>query len=108
MTDTAVPHDRLQPHGLKPISWPAVFGELAVGAAEGVDRQTREAQLHLSRERLEAAPATAVVEADRPGTTIVPGHGLCSNGVRAAAYGPGAGGPDDSLPATACRALRTS
>ena len=69
------------PAGLKLIACPAVLGELADGATDGVDTHTPEAQLHLSPERLKAALAAAVAEADEPGATIVLGYGLCSNSV---------------------------
>ena len=67
--------------GLKLIACPAVLGELADGATDGVDTHELEAQLHLSPERLKAALAAAVAEADKPGATIVLGYGLCSNSV---------------------------
>jgi hypothetical protein len=70
-----------RPAGLKLIACPAVLGELADGATDGVDTQKLEAQLHLSPERLKAALAAAVAEADEPGATIVLGYGLCSNSV---------------------------
>jgi len=67
--------------GLKLITCPAVLGELADGATDGVDTRKLEAQLHLRPERLKAALQTAVAEADKPGATIVLGYGLCSNTV---------------------------
>jgi hypothetical protein len=67
--------------GLKLIACPAVLGELAEGATDGVDCQTLEAQLHLSPERLKEALRAAVADADRPGATIVLGYGMCSNAV---------------------------
>jgi hypothetical protein len=70
-----------RPAGLKLIACPAVVGELADGATDGVDTYELEAQLHLSPERLKAALAAAVAEADKPGATIVLGYGLCSNSV---------------------------
>ena len=70
-----------RPAGLKLIACPAVLGELADGATDGVDTHKLEAQLHLSPERLKAALAAAVAEADEPGATIVLGYGLCSNSV---------------------------
>jgi hypothetical protein len=63
------------------IACPAVLGELAEGAAEGVRTATLDAQLHVSPERLKAALGEAVAAADRPGATIVLGYGLCSNAV---------------------------
>ena len=67
--------------GLKLIACPAVLGELADGATDGIDTHELEAQLHLSPERLKAALRVAVAEADKPGATIVLGYGLCSNSV---------------------------
>ena len=67
--------------GLKFIACPAVLGELADGAVEGVDCHELEAQLHVSPERLKEALRVAVAEADVPGATIVLGYGLCSNSV---------------------------
>ena len=67
--------------GLKLIACPAVLGELAEGATDGVDTHKLEAQLHLNPERLKAALQAAVAEADKPGATIVLGYGLCSNSV---------------------------
>jgi hypothetical protein len=67
--------------GLKLIACPAVLGELAEGATDGVDCQKLEAQLHLSPERLKEALRAAVAEADKPGATIVLGYGMCSNAV---------------------------
>lgn len=63
------------------IACPAVLGELAEGAADGVDCATLDAQLHIDPERLKAALRVAVAEADKPGATIVLGYGLCSNAV---------------------------
>ena len=65
--------------GLVFIACPAVIGELAAGAVEGVACQTLEAQLHTSPERLKVALREAVAAADRPGATIVLGYGMCSN-----------------------------
>ncbi len=70
-----------RPGGLKLIACPAVLGELADGATDGVDCGTLEAQLHLSPERLKEALRAAVADADKPGATIVLGYGLCSNAV---------------------------
>ena len=53
--------------GLKFIACPAVLGELADGATEGVDCRKLEAQLHVSPERLKDALRVAVAEADEPG-----------------------------------------
>jgi hypothetical protein len=69
------------PGGLKFIACPAVIGELAEGATEGIDCHELEAQLHVSPERLKEALRVAVAEADVPGATIVLGYGLCSNSV---------------------------
>ena len=63
------------------LACPAVTGELADGATDGVDCRELEAQLHISPERLKTALAAAVAEADVPGATIVLGYGLCSNSV---------------------------
>ena len=70
-----------RPGGLKLIACPAVIGELADGAADGVDCGSLEAQLHLSPERLREALRAVVADADKPGATIVLGYGLCSNAV---------------------------
>lgn len=70
-----------RPGRLKLIACPAVLGELADGAVQGVDCQELEAQLHLSPERLKEALRAAVAEADAPGATIVLGYGLCANSV---------------------------
>lgn len=67
--------------GLKLIACPAVLGELAEGATDGVDCRTMEAQLHLNPERLKEAIRVAVADADKPGATIVLGYGMCSNAV---------------------------
>ncbi len=80
MSDTRGP-GAPRPENLRLIACPAVLGELAEGATEGVDCGTLEAQLHLSPERLKEALRAAVAEADRPGMTIVLGFGLCSNAV---------------------------
>ena len=69
------------PSGLKLIACPAVLGELADGATDGIDCQKLEAQLHVSPERLKEALRTAVADADKPGATIVLGYGMCSNAV---------------------------
>jgi len=66
---------------LRLIACPAVLGELAEGATDGVDCGTLDAQLHLSPERLKEGLRAAVAEADKPGATIVLGFGLCSNAV---------------------------
>jgi hypothetical protein len=82
MTDRETPPPALPDrNGLKLIACPAVLGELADGATDGVDLLKLEAQLHLSPERLKAALQAAVAEADKPGATIVLGYGLCSNSV---------------------------
>ena len=67
--------------GLKLIACPAVLGELAEDAVEGVDCHELEAQLHVSPERLKEALRVAVADADVPDATIVLGYGLCSNSV---------------------------
>jgi hypothetical protein len=66
---------------LKLIACPAVLGELADGALEGLEVLTLEGQLHLSPERLRAALADLVAAADEPGVTLIIGYGLCSNAV---------------------------
>ena len=84
MTDSSLndaPRCEERPSGLKFIACPAVIGELADGATEGVDCHELEAQLHVSPERLKEALRAAVAEADKPGATIVLGYGLCSNSV---------------------------
>ncbi len=63
------------------IACPAVTGELAEGATEGVDCRELEAHLHIKPESLKVALRDAVAELDRPGATIVLGYGLCSNAV---------------------------
>ena len=55
------------------IACPAVLGELADGATDGVRTATLEAQLHISPERLKVAMRAAVAAADKPGATIVLG-----------------------------------
>ena len=80
-TDAPAPAEQPGLAGLKLIACPAVLGELAEGATDGVDCQTLEAQLHLSPERLKEALHAAVAAADKPGATIVLGYGLCSNSV---------------------------
>ena len=69
------------PPSLTLIACPAVLGELAEGAVDGVDCRELEAQLHVNPERLKEALRAAVAAADRPGATIVLGYGLCSNSV---------------------------
>ena len=84
MTDATQDDDQRvdgRPGGLKFIACPAVLGELADGATEGIDCHELEAQLHVSPERLKEALRAAVAEADVPGATIVLGYGLCSNSV---------------------------
>ncbi len=63
------------------IACPAVLGELEEGAADQIDCQTLDPQLHLSPERLKEGLRVAVAERDKPGATIVLGYGLCSNAV---------------------------
>jgi hypothetical protein len=63
------------------IACPAVTGELADGAADGVDCRELEAHLHIKPDQLKEALRAAVAEADEPGVTIVLGYGLCSNAV---------------------------
>ena len=70
-----------EPGGLTLIACPAVLGELAEGAIDGIDCSTLEAQLHLSPDRLREALRAVVSDADKPGATIVLGYGLCSNAV---------------------------
>ena len=70
-----------RPGRLKLIACPAVLGELADGATDGIDCRELEAQLHISPERLKEALRAAVAAADVPGATIVLGYGLCSNAV---------------------------
>ncbi|MEI6451322.1 MAG: DUF1638 domain-containing protein [Actinomycetes bacterium] len=70
-----------RPGRLKLIACPAVLGELADGATDGIDCHRLEAQLHVRPERLKEALRAAVAEADKPGATIVLGYGMCSNAV---------------------------
>jgi len=70
-----------RPRGLTLIACPAVLGELAPGATDGVECVTLDAQLHLSPEKLKEGLRVAVAAADRPGATIALGYGLCSNAV---------------------------
>jgi hypothetical protein len=63
------------------IACPAVAGELADGATDGIDCRILDAGLHLSPDRLREALAAAVAAADAPGATIVLGYGMCSNAV---------------------------
>jgi hypothetical protein len=70
-----------QPGRIRLIACPAVLGELADGAADGVECETLEAQLHIRPEKLKEALRAAVAAADKPGATIVLGYGLCSNAV---------------------------
>ncbi len=70
-----------RPGGIRLIACPAVLGELAEGAADGVECETLEAQLHIRPEKLKEALRLAVAAADKPGATIVLGYGLCSNAV---------------------------
>lgn len=70
-----------RPGGLTLIACPAVLGELAPGATDGVECVTLDAQLHLSPEKLKEGLRVAVAAADRPGATIVLGYGMCSNAV---------------------------
>jgi Protein of unknown function (DUF1638) len=84
MTDSTTSNDHSaedRPGGLKLIACPAVLGELADGATDGVDCQTVEAQLHIRPEGLKEALRAAVADADRPGATIVLGYGMCGNAV---------------------------
>jgi hypothetical protein len=67
--------------GLRLIACPAVLGELADGATDGVDCREVEAQLHINPERLKEALRVAVADADVPGATIVLGYGLCSRSI---------------------------
>jgi hypothetical protein len=70
-----------RPAGLTFIACPAVLGELAEGATDGVDCRELEAQLHVKPDKLKDALRDAVAAADEPGATIVLGYGLCSNAV---------------------------
>jgi hypothetical protein len=70
-----------RPGRLKLIACPAVLGELADGATDGIECRELEAQLHISPERLKEALRAAVADADVPDATIVLGYGLCSNSV---------------------------
>jgi hypothetical protein len=63
------------------LACPAVTGELAEGATDGVDCRRLEAHLHVKPESLRAALREAVAGLDEPGVTIVLGYGLCSNAV---------------------------
>ena len=63
------------------LACPAVTGELAEGATEGVDCRELEAHLHIKPDDLKVALRDAVAELDEPGVTIVLGYGLCSNAV---------------------------
>lgn len=84
MTDSTRRNDNSaedRPGGLKLIACPAVLGELADGATDGVDCQKLEAQLHVRPERLKEALRAAVADVDKPGATIVLGYGMCSNAV---------------------------
>jgi hypothetical protein len=63
------------------IACPAVTGELATGATEGVDCHELEAHLHVKPDSLKVALREAVAALDEPGVTIVLGFGLCSNAV---------------------------
>ncbi|MEI6502916.1 MAG: DUF1638 domain-containing protein [Armatimonadota bacterium] len=63
------------------IGCPAVLGEMADGAVQGIECQKLEARLHLSPTLLREALASAVAEADRPGSTIVLAFGMCSHAV---------------------------
>jgi hypothetical protein len=69
------------PGGLRIIGCPAVLGELADGATDGIECRKLEAQLHMDPDRLKETLRAAVAEADVPGATIVLGYGLCSNSV---------------------------
>ena len=69
------------PGGLTLIACPAVLGELAPGATDGIECITLDAQLHLSPEKLKEGLRVAVAAADKPGATIVLGYGMCSNAV---------------------------
>jgi len=63
------------------IGCPAVLGEMASGATDGIECQKLEARLHLSPSLLREALASAVAAADAPGSTIVLAFGLCSHAV---------------------------
>ena len=83
MTDDATtrPDRDGHPSRLVLIACPAVTGELAEGATEGVDCRELEAHLHIKPESLKLALRDAVAELDQPGAVIVLGYGLCSNAV---------------------------
>jgi hypothetical protein len=68
-------------HPLTLIGCPAVLGEMADGATEGIDCQELDARLHLRPKLLQEALVSAVADADKPGSTIVLAFGLCSNAV---------------------------
>ena len=63
------------------IGCPAVLGEMADGATEGIECKKLDARLHLSPTLLREALSAAVAEADTPGTTIVLAFGMCSQAV---------------------------
>lgn len=63
------------------IACPAVVGEMADDAMEGLDCRRIDPKLHLRPKLLKEALAAAVDAADGPGVTIVLGYGLCSNAV---------------------------
>jgi hypothetical protein len=74
-------HRQEEPRRLVLLACPAVTGELADGATQGVDCRELEAHLHVKPDSLKAALRDAVAELDEPGVTIVLGYGLCSNAV---------------------------
>jgi hypothetical protein len=63
------------------IGCPAVLGEMADGATEGIECQKLDARLHLSPTLLREALSAAVADADKPGATIVLAFGMCSQAV---------------------------
>lgn len=74
-------HEQATSRRLVLLACPAVTGELADGATEGVDCRELEAHLHVKPESLKVGLRDAVAELDEPGVTIVLGYGLCSNAV---------------------------
>ena len=70
-----------RPGRLAFIACPAVLGELAEDAVDRAGVRELEAQLHVRPDKLKEALRAAVAEADRPGSLLVLGYGLCSNAV---------------------------
>ena len=63
------------------IGCPAVLGEMADGATEGIECHELEARLHLRPKLLGEALASAVAAADKPHSTVVLALGMCSQTV---------------------------